>query len=136
VLSFTTNYRAGENPAAVRLQRMDDADQESIRMRLLQLRSELQAVIATGENSAGVVELDQSRVGRLTRMDALQAQAMAKASGVRRDQMLGKIASALARLERGDYGCCQSCDEPIHPRRLEVDPTAVLCIQCAAKAEG
>lgn len=114
---------------------MSDIPVGVIRERLLQLRAELESLAATGEQSAEVVELDQSRLGRLSRMDALQAQAMAKASGQRRNIMLGRISAALTRLEQGAYGLCQACEEPIASRRLEVDPTALLCIECAEKAE-
>ena len=106
-----------------------------IRERLLQLRAELEALAPTGAQSAAIVELDQTRVGRLSRMDALQAQAMAKAAGERREIMLRRISAALTRLDRGEYGLCQSCEEPIHPKRLEVDPTAPLCTACAEQAE-
>jgi DnaK suppressor protein len=115
---------------------MDDISEDIVRQRLLKMKAEIEAPAAGNGQSADVVELDQSRVGRLTRMDALQAQAMAMASGARRDEILGKIATALSRLDRGDYGRCDSCDEPINSRRLDVDPTAQLCIECAAKAEG
>ena len=114
---------------------MPELPAEAVRQRLLELRAEIKSLAATGEQSAAVVELDQTRVGRLSRMDALQAQAMAKASGERRVIMLRKIAAALKRLDEGDYGLCQSCEEAINPKRLEVDPTAQLCIQCAARAE-
>ena len=68
------------------------------RERLLQLKAELEAIVASGDESAAVVELDQTKVGRLSRMDAMQAQAMAKASAVRREQMLRRIDAALVRL--------------------------------------
>ena len=103
--------------------------------KLLQLRAELEAVAAIGKESAAVVELDQSKVGRLSRMDAMQGQAMAQASSQRREQMLRNITAALGRLERDEYGDCQSCAEPINPKRLEFDPTATLCIECADKSE-
>ena len=107
-------------------------DSEHVRERLLRLRAELEAVTAIGDESAAVVELDQSKVGRLSRMDAMQAQAMAQASSQRRQQMLRNITAALGRLERDEYGDCQSCDEPINPKRLEFDPTATLCVNCAS----
>jgi DnaK suppressor protein len=106
-----------------------------MRERLLKLREDIESVAATSDQSSQVVELDQSRVGRLSRMDAMQAQAMAQASGRRREMMLRKISAALARLDNGEYGLCQSCEEPIHRKRLELDPTALLCIQCAKQAE-
>lgn len=108
----------------------------SARERLLELRNELEAVSATSEESAAVVELDQSKVGRLSRMDAMQAQAMAKASGQRREAMLRNIEAALKRIDDGDYSLCRDCNEPINPKRLEFDPTALRCIECESKREG
>jgi len=105
------------------------------RKRLLQLRNELNAIAANSDDSAAVVELDQSKVGRLSRMDAIQAQAMAKASVERREAMLRDIEAALKRIDDGSYGLCQDCNEVIDPRRLEIDPTVLRCIDCASKSE-
>ena len=106
------------------------------RDRLLALRAELESIAETGDDSAAVVELDQTKVGRLSRMDAMQAQAMAKASSNRRQIMLTKISAALKRLDDGDFGLCRECEEPINPKRLEFDPTAIYCIECASKGEA
>jgi DnaK suppressor protein len=81
------------------------------------------------------VELDQSKVGRLSRMDAMQAQAMAQASGQRREAMLRNIEAALKRIDDESYGLCLDCGEPINPKRLEFDPTALRCIDCASNLE-
>ena len=105
------------------------------RKRLLQLRNELKAIAANSDDSAAVVELDQSKVGRLSRMDAIQAQAMAKASVERREAMLRDIEAALKRIDDSSYGLCQDCNEVIDPRRLEIDPTVLRCIDCASKSE-
>ena len=114
---------------------MRDTINADMRKRLLKLRQELEAVVETSEESSQVVELDQAKVGRLSRMDAMQAQQMAQASGRRRELMLQQISAALARIEKDDYGCCRSCEEPIAHKRLEFDPTVVLCIKCANEAE-
>ena len=106
------------------------------RDRLLALQAELESIAATGDESAAVVELDQSKVGRLSRMDAMQAQAMAKAASNRRQAMLLKITAALKRIDEGDFGLCRECEEPINPKRLEFDPTAIYCIECASKGEA
>jgi DnaK suppressor protein len=106
-----------------------------MREKLLKLRAELQAVAESGDESAAIVELDQTKVGRLSRMDAIQAQAMAKASSQRREQMLRRIDAALIRIDNDEYGYCKECDEPINPKRLDFDPTVVLCIDCASKLE-
>ncbi len=117
------------------MQSMNAKFDKKMREKLLALRAELEAVAATGDESAAVVELDQSKVGRLSRMDAMQAQAMAQASAQRREQMLRKITAALGRIERDDFGYCESCEEPINIKRLDFDPTATLCIDCANESE-
>lgn len=82
------------------------------------------------------VELDQSKVGRLSRMDALQQQAMLDATRVRAERESARIQSALSRIDKGEYGLCIQCDEPIALGRLDVDPAAPLCIACASRLEG
>jgi DnaK suppressor protein len=106
-----------------------------VKQKLLELKAELESIAETGDESAAVVELDQAKVGRLSRMDAMQAQAMAKASSQRRKVLLREIDAALKRIDDGEYGLCQACVEPINPKRLDVDPTARLCIECASAAE-
>ena len=114
---------------------MSDLFIADLRASLLKLREDLESVATTGDRSSQVVELDQTRMGRLSRMDAMRAQAMSQESGRRREMMLRKIAAAIERIDNGNFGLCQSCEEPIHPKRLEFDATTLLCIQCAQKAE-
>ncbi len=85
----------------------------------------------TGTEAAAVVELDQTRVGRLSRMDALQGQAMSQERERRRLIQLQKIAAALKRIEHDDYGYCTECGEEIAFKRLEFDPAITLCFSCA-----
>jgi len=110
-------------------------DLESIKRRLIEQRDTLLEVSESSKEAAETVELDQTRVGRVSRMDALQAQAMAKESNRRRQLALQRIDSALQRIEADDYGYCVQCDEQIMANRLEADPSALLCIGCASKAE-
>lgn len=105
------------------------------RKRLLRLREDLLSTAESAAEASAIVELDQSKVGRLSRMDAMQGQAMARASIERREQKLRLIDAALARVENGDYGVCRQCEEPIDTSRLEFDPTVLLCIDCARAAE-
>ena len=108
---------------------------EIYRELLLALKQSLLRAQETGDQAEQTVELDQTRVGRLSRMDAMQAQAMSKETGRRRRQKLLQIDAALKRIEEDDYGYCQDCGEDIAPARLEVDPTALLCITCASAKE-
>ncbi len=77
------------------------------------------------------MELDQSAVGRLSRMDAIQVQAMQLETERRRGIELQRIDAALKRIDSDDFGYCLVCDEAIQPKRLENDPTAPTCIDCA-----
>ena len=106
------------------------------KQQLLNLQDELQQVDESSREAASTVELDQTRVGRLSRMDALQGQAMSKATRQRRETELRRIAVALKRIESGDYGYCLECDEEIAPERLDIEPAAPLCINCASKRDN
>jgi DnaK suppressor protein len=108
----------------------DDAEVER---RLRAQLAELEGLSAGSGESRAAVELDQTRVGRLSRMDALQGQAMAKATEARRQQAIRRIHAALARLAEGEYGACVQCGEEIAPKRLELDPATPTCIDCAEK---
>ena len=114
---------------------LDNKQVEAFRQQLLDLQKDLAALKTTAAAASGVVELDQTSVGRLSRMDALQGQAMSKEQGRRRALELQKISAALRRIETGDYGFCLGCDEPIAIQRLRLDPAATLCIRCASARE-
>jgi len=110
----------------------DNIDVKAFKSRLEALLEELEATDSSAADAASVVELDQTRVGRLSRMDAMQAQSMAKESQRRREAMKLAAQAALKRIEQGTYGLCKECEEPIAAGRLQVDPTATLCINCAS----
>ncbi|GAB4187405.1 MAG: TraR/DksA C4-type zinc finger protein [Wenzhouxiangellaceae bacterium] len=114
---------------------MDQAQREQFRRQLLQRQRDLEAIRASADEAAAVVTLDQSRVGRLSRMDALQGQAMAQATRRRRAIELGRIEAALARLDSDEWGCCDDCGEPIALARLQLDPTHTQCVNCAEARE-
>tara|TARA_Y100001936_G_scaffold254120_2_gene325213 strand:- start:7137 stop:7490 length:354 start_codon:yes stop_codon:yes gene_type:complete len=101
---------------------------------LVARRKELLSIIESGEETKTDTDLDQQRVGRLSRMDAMQQQAMEDETGRRRDKELQRIAAALDRIDSDDYGYCTACDEPIAAKRLKNDPATPLCINCAQKA--
>ena len=92
--------------------------------------AELDAEDAAGQQGQKTVELDQQAVGRLSRMDALQSQAMAQAQARRRAAERQKIHAALKRIDEGEYGYCTDCGEDIEPKRLDADPAIALCLDC------
>lgn len=85
--------------------------------------------------STATVELDQSRVGRLSRMDALQSQAMQKDSLHRIKEKIEQLNIASKHVDNEDFGFCNECGEQIAEARLELNPAVILCIVCAGNAE-
>ena len=109
-------------------------DPAAIRARIEARLAELDGVEPGGGTDGEIVTLDQQRVGRLSRMDALQAQAMAGATDARRARERRRLRQALARLDAGSWGLCADCEEDIAPARLAIDPAAERCVACAGAA--
>ena len=86
----------------------------------------LQSAFNAQSDSAEIVILDQACTGRITRMDALQQRAQLR---------LKQLQAALVRIDNLDYGCCKECDEEISLARLQANPVALLCIECAQQQE-
>ena len=114
----------------------DDLDLEALKALLLDQRAQIEVALVSGEEVARPVELDQSRVGRVSRMDALQNQAMAQESDRRWHAERRRIDAALERMDQGEYGDCLRCGQRIASERLRVDPAATLCLGCANAAEA
>ena len=112
---------------------MDEETLKQIKLLLLKMKSDLQEQEKASKETGKPVELDQTKVGRISRMDAMQAQQMALDASRRRKHQLIKIESAFQRINSGEYGYCLGCDEDIALRRLMVDPTNTHCIECAEK---
>ena len=107
------------------------SDNGAIRTQLLALREQLTGLSSDSSDARAAVTLDQASVGRLSRMDALQQQAMAAATEARRQSQLRAITAALRRLDDGEYGFCEACGHSIAPARLALDPTHRFCVDCA-----
>ncbi len=107
------------------------ADLEKARTRLNLKRKEPEAISDLSSQSRDAVTLDQQSVGRLSRMDAMQQQAMSKATEQKRQLELVRIEAAERRLRDEDYGYCEDCGEQIPDGRLEIDPMAEHCVNCA-----
>ena len=98
--------------------------------RLLTMRDELDEISTISAESRKPVELDQTSIGRLSRMDALQGQAMQLETERRRGIERQRIDTALDRIETGNFGYCTICDEDIEIKRLNNDPSVPNCIDC------
>ena len=103
--------------------------------KLLRIEYDLTKQQTNNADASDVVKLDQASVGRLSRMDALQGQAMAQETKRRNEMELVRVNSALERIKNEDYGYCLRCEEEISEKRLEINPAATLCIECASRDE-
>lgn len=98
-------------------------------------RVDLEAQLSSNADATRPVKLDQTAVGRVSRMDALQGQAMAKATRRAMQLQLAQCKAALQALARAEYGLCRTCEEPIGFKRLSAKPEAPFCLACQAAAE-
>ena len=84
----------------------------------------LHALQNEAEAGCDTVTLDQSCVGRLSRMDAMQSQAMNQEAQRRRGVEIKRLEAALQSLAEDDHGYCEDCGEDIGEGRLMIDPAA------------
>lgn len=110
---------------------MNDADLARYTAQIKLMLQRLAEDNELGREGQAVVSLDQQSVGRLSRMDALQNQAMAKAQQQRRDQQKQRLLAAMRRIDEGEFGYCVDCGTEIAYQRLELDSTVFKCISCA-----
>ncbi|ORU90107.1 MAG: hypothetical protein A6F71_03860 [Cycloclasticus sp. symbiont of Poecilosclerida sp. M] len=106
---------------------MDDVEIKNI---LVAKQIELQQQEEEFQKTNKPLELDQARLGRLSRMDAMQVQQMEQETSRRRITQLSKIDGALSRLESGDFGFCYVCGDELDERRLYIDLTTTRCLKC------
>jgi len=109
---------------------MNVTEIEQFRQKLLHLRSALEDLEGASREGAKPVEPDQAGMGRLSRMDAMQAQKAAEEGPRQRKRLIQKIDGALHRIEIGEFGQCFICEEEIDVIRLSVDPTCTRCMNC------
>lgn len=106
-------------------------DIEKAKIRLQSVKDELEAFSELSSDARAPVKLDQQSVGRLSRMDSMQQQAMAQAQERNRQRDLVRIEMAHRRILEDEYGYCANCGEEIPDKRLEIDPMAERCVGCA-----
>lgn len=109
------------------------ADMKTI---LLEVQERLTDQLDSNKSASDVVSLDQTLVGRVSRMDAMQQQQMAMSTRQKTVQRLRRVNLALAAMESGDYGYCRSCDDPIGFARLQAQPETPLCIECQSRSDS
>jgi DnaK suppressor protein len=102
---------------------------DGLRQALDKLKIELEQRLEVTRDGTRPVELDQP-IGRLTRMDAIQQQSVSAANRRSIDLRLRQVMQALELVDRGDYGLCLRCEDPIGFARLAARPESPFCIDC------
>lgn len=103
---------------------------QELRSLLQSNKTKLEQQLLDAESATGVVRLDQSSVGRVSRVDAMQQQSMAVSTRAKAEASLRNVIKALKRMDAEDFGYCAQCDEPIQFNRLKVQPQASHCVKC------
>jgi DnaK suppressor protein len=104
--------------------------QADLEVELMRLLQRLERSLKITGRAARPVKLDQTSVGRLSRIDALQNQQLTRGLEARENARHAQILEALRRIEDGSYGVCAGCERPIPYERLLVFPETVRCAEC------
>ena len=102
---------------------------------LHKLESELKEQLQISKQATETVQLDQTAVGRVSRIDAMQQQSMAVSTRGKALLKLKKVQASLETIESDNYGFCSQCNEAISFGRLNAQPQASLCLVCQDKAD-
>src|SRR6201987_1203430 len=118
--------------------RWTEAELAKLRDELSQEAADLRAEIERAESDIA------SRLGDAV-IDAGDDQADVGAKAYEREhelaltynarELLAQTERALARIDAGTYGSCESCGEPIGKERVQAFPRAVLCVTCKQREE-
>ena len=107
---------------------------EELDQLLRDLHDDLDSLLFAIEQSARPVDIGQP-IGRITRIDALANQSMAKANRRNNEVRLRLVKTALAAVREGEYGYCRQCGESIGYPRLKARPETTFCLRCQSEAE-
>lgn len=113
---------------------LDSASLERFRARLEARARELRTTIERSSDQTAAVKPDPA-IGRLTRVDAVQAGYVSEALRRQMRTELARVERALRSIDEGTFGICRGCGEVLSDARLEAKPDATLCVDCASKRE-
>jgi DnaK suppressor protein len=119
----------------LKMEELTDAQLAELRADLLRLQVDLGVTLADEQGRSDTVDLDQP-IGRLSRMDAIQQQEMAKAERRRAELRLNRVAVSLEAMAEQEYGGCGDCEEAIGYPRLKARPDSFFCLECSSKREA
>ncbi len=115
---------------------MEETDRARLKAKIVSDLGALECEIASLKKQTKPIPPDNA-IGRLTRMEAIQAKSVAEAVLNTAQIRQIKLDAALARIDsdhlENDYGVCIDCEEEIPLKRLELMPESLKCVHCADK---
>lgn len=110
---------------------LSDTTLADLRASLEKERDDLRARLAEmGLLSGGELAFDQN-FADTSQVTAERGEVEALAGTLR--ESLTDVDAALVKLDAGTFGTCEGCGQPIDPARLEANPAAHLCMECASR---
>jgi DnaK suppressor protein len=110
---------------------VDETFLNEMRERLQSRAAELRDTITRIDGTTAPISPNNA-IGRLTRLDAMQATSMRRAVARDHDLELQNVERALKAIAANGYGVCRRCKEDIASARLRAKPEAFLCVACAS----
>lgn len=113
---------------------MEDEERSNLKDKITAEMATLEKNITALEKTTKPIAPDDA-IGRLTRMEAINAKSISEASLSASRVKLSKLKRALSRLDDLDFGICSMCEEPIPTGRLMLMPESTMCVRCAERSE-
>ena len=114
---------------------MDPDTQHRYRAVLEAVAADLRGRLTSDHEACDPVSPDRA-IGRLSRVEAMQAQQLSLAVHRRTQQRLQRVEHALRLIGEGHYGSCTTCGEDIDTARLDVSPDTFVCVPCLDRLQG
>ena len=111
---------------------MTNNEQEMLREKINAEINHLEKSLDGLTESSKPVEPDNA-IGRLSRMEAINAKSISENSLVNLKNRIAKLKIALTKLSDTNFGICSVCEEPIPMGRLVLVPESSVCVRCAGR---
>ena len=115
---------------------LTEAQFEELLTLLLTKKMMLETQLSESRHALKPVTLDQTLLGRVSRMDAIQQQEVAASTHRHKSITLQKVTNALALFKIDNFGYCRKCDNPIGYKRLKAQPESALCLRCQTSLDS
>ena len=101
---------------------------------LLALKEEIARMLDISSEASKPVDLEEP-IGRISRMDAIHVQSIAKANREKLVLRSRQVDASLNDFRNNRYGICRMCNKPIGYQRLKARPESPFCLVCQTEIE-